>query len=129
MQANNNKQHRRHLLMLEMNKEVINIYALDVKRMKMEITWTLYLKTLEFRWSQSIYQQSLSKFTQWRYKRRGIPMEESILLNASYSTGLYTDLMKSQLKFFQQAVLYKDTKHSKLCMKGAPHILLNKMLN
>lgn len=38
MQANNNKQHRRHLLMLEMNKEVITIYALDVKRMKMEIT-------------------------------------------------------------------------------------------
>ena len=37
--------------MLEMNKEVITIYALDVKKMKMEIMWTLYLKTLEFRWS------------------------------------------------------------------------------
>ena len=32
--------------MLEMNKEVITTYTLDVKRMKMEILWTLYLKTL-----------------------------------------------------------------------------------
>ena len=30
--------------MLEMNKEVITSYTLDVKRMK--ILWTLYLKTL-----------------------------------------------------------------------------------
>ena len=32
--------------MLEMNDEVITTYALDVKRMKMEILWTLYFKTL-----------------------------------------------------------------------------------